>query len=111
MKEGQFFYDAVLWAVENGITSGTDATHFSPKAPCTRGHVVTFLWRAKGEPAPAQTENPFQDVDEGRFYYTAVLWAVEQGITTGVTAEAFKPGSSCTRGQVVTFLFREANPA
>ena len=110
VEEGKFFYDAVLWAVnhEPQITNGTDATHFAPGAECTRGQVVTFLWRAYGQPEPTSTENPFEDVAEGKFYYKAVLWAVEMEITNGVDATHFGPDATCTRGQVVTFLWRAA---
>lgn len=108
VAEGDYFYDAVAWAVfhEPQITNGTDATHFSPDATCTRAQAVTFLWRAKGCPEPTSTENPFKDVKEGAYYYKAVLWAVENGITNGVSATNFAPDSGCTRAQVVTFLCR-----
>ena len=110
VEEGKFFYDAVLWAVnhEPQITNGTDATHFAPGAECTRGQVVTFLWRAYGQPEPTSSENPFEDVEAGKFYYKAVLWAVEKEITKGTSATAFGPADVCTRGQVVTFLWRAA---
>ena len=109
VKKGAFYYDAVMWAVSNDpvITKGTTATTFSPKDTCTRGQVVTFLWRAFGCPEPTLTENPFTDVKEKAFYYKAVLWAVEKNITNGVTATTFGPGETCTRGQIVTFLFRD----
>ena len=103
-----YCYDAVLWAVEEGITNGTTATTFSPNAACTRGQIVTFLWRAAGSPAPASAVNPFTDVEEGSYCYDAVLWAVESGITTGVTATTFAPNATCTRGQAMTFLWRQA---
>lgn len=106
--EGKFYYDSVLWAAENGITSGITPTEFRPGMACTRGHVVTFLWRAAGCPEPETEENPFTDVDEGRFYYKAVLWAAENGITAGITPTEFWPEETCTRGQVVTFLYRFA---
>ena len=108
VAEGAYYYDAVLWAVEHDpqITKGTDATHFSPDATCTRGQVVTFLWRAAGAPEPTMTLNPFSDVKEGAFYYKAVLWAVQTGITKGVDATHFGPDRDCTRGQVVAFLHR-----
>jgi len=106
VKESDYFYKAVLWAVENGITTGLSATAFGPSSPCTRGQVVTFLWRAMGEPAPESSENPFTDVKEGQYYFKAVLWAVENGITTGLDATTFGPASPCTRSHVVTFLFR-----
>ena len=107
VKDGDYFFDAVLWAVENGITTGTGANKFGPKKDCTRGQVVTFLWRAEGSPDPAKTDNPFADVSVDQYYYTAVLWAVGRGITSGTSATKFSPGRSCTRGQIVTFLYRD----
>ena len=100
--------DAVKWAVENGVTNGTTATTFSPNAACTRGQIVTFLWRAAGSPAPKTTVNPFTDVAADAYYAKAVLWAVENGITNGTTAATFSPDAPCTRAQAVTFLFRSA---
>lgn len=94
------------WAYENGITSGLDSTHFMPENPCTRGQVVTFLWRAMGKPEPVSSKNPFVDVDENEYYYKAVLWAYENKITTGSDKIHFNPADNCTRGQVVTFLYR-----
>ena len=101
-----YFFEPVLWAVENGITTGVSDSHFAPNAACTRGQVVTFLWRAMGEPAHNVTVNPFVDVTEGDYYYDAVLWAYENGITTGVSADHFNPAGECIRAQVVTFLWR-----
>lgn len=109
VKEGAFYYKAMLWAVENGITQGTSATTFAPNLPCDRGTVVTFLHRAKGKPAPTTAEHPFTDVDRSRFYYEAMLWAVENGVTSGMTKTTFAPAAACTRGQVVTFLYRAFN--
>ena len=106
VKEGDYFYTPVLWAVKEGITTGTTATTFSPEDPCTRGQIVTFLWRAFGSPEPTENDNPFTDVSEDMYYYKAVLWAVEQGITTGTSATTFSPEETCTRGQVATFLWR-----
>ena len=106
VKTSDYFYNPVLWAVENGITSGTGNGKFSPKEICTRGQVVTFLWRAMGEPEPQSTVNPFSDVREKDYFYKAVLWAVENGITSGTSAGKFSPKENCTRGQVVTFLHR-----
>ena len=104
-----YYYDAVLWAVEKGITAGTSATTFSPADTCTRAQMVTFLWRAIGSPEPAAAESPFADVtDPGAYYYKAVLWAVEKGITTGTTATAFDPNGTVSRAQAVTFLYRLA---
>ena len=106
VREKDYFYKAVLWAVENGITTGTSATTFSPKEVCTRGQVVTFIHRALGNPAPELTENPFSDVRTKDYFYQPVLWAVENEITTGTSAGQFSPKEECTRGQVVTFLYR-----
>ncbi len=108
VKASDYFYEPVLWAVDNNITSGVSATRFAPNDPCTRAQVVTFLWRAAGEPQPTSTKNPFTDVKASAYYYDAVLWAVEEGITTGLSATSFGPNSPCTRGQVVTFLHRAA---
>lgn len=101
-----YCYDAILWAVENGITKGTDATHFSPNATVTRAQFVTFLWRYAGEPAPKNMSCGFNDVNANAFYYKAVLWAVENGVTTGKTATQFAPGATCTRCEVAAFMFR-----
>ena len=101
-----FCIDPVLWAVEEGITTGTSATTFDPNGKCARAIVVTFLWRAAGSPEPTTTENPFTDVKESDFYYKAVLWAVEKGITTGTSATTFSPSELCNRATVVTFLYR-----
>ena len=108
---GSYCYDAVQWAVANGITNGTDATHFSPNAGCTRGQVVTFLWRAAGEPVVSGNVG-FVDVAPGSYCYEAVKWAVANGITNGTDATHFSPNAACTRGQVVTFMYRaEGEPA
>lgn len=104
-----YYYKAVLWAVEQGITTGTGDQKFSPYHSCTRGQIVTFLWRAFGKPQITMGENPFQDVSTEAYYYDAVLWAVEQGITTGMSANTFAPEKTCTRGQIVTFLYRAYN--
>ena len=106
VKENKYYYDPVLWAVENGITAGKTSTTFAPDASCTRSQIVTFLWRANGKPEPVTQKNPFTDVSESATYYKAVLWAVENGITTGKTSTTFAPNVSCTRDQVVTFLWR-----
>ena len=100
-----WYYDAVLWAVEKGITNGTSQTTFSPDASCTRGEIVTFLWRAAGSPKVTSI-SPFTDVAEGKYYYDAVLWAVEKGITVGTSATTFSPSAICTRAEAVTFLHR-----
>ncbi|MBQ8355212.1 MAG: S-layer homology domain-containing protein [Oscillospiraceae bacterium] len=101
-----FYYDPVLWAVKKGITTGATATTFNPNGQCQRAQVVAFLWRAAGSPEPVSTVNPFTDVKESDFYYKAVLWAVEQKITNGLTATTFGPFALCNRAQVVTFLWR-----
>ena len=103
-----YYHDAVMWAVENGITTGTgDGTTFEPNAICTRGQVVTFLWRAAGKPEPTTTTNPFTDVKSGDYFYKAVLWAVENRITNGTgDGTTFEPNANCNRAQIVTFLSR-----
>ena len=109
---GSYYEDAVDWAVENGITQGTDDTHFSPDGICTRAQAVTFLWRAAGSPAPRSRTVPFTDVPAGSYYYDAVLWAVENGITEGTSDTTFSPNMTCTRAQIVAFLWRsEKSPA
>ena len=105
VKEGAYYYKAVLWAAENGITVGTSATTFSPDEGCTRAQVVTFLWRMLYNPASTSSDNPFTDVTDG-YYHAAVLWAVEYKITVGTSATTFSPDAACTRGQIVTFLCR-----
>ena len=107
VPSGVYYEDAVIWAVSKGITSGTTATTFSPNASCTRGQMVTFLWRAAGSPKVAGT-NPFSDVSADAYYYDAVLWAVKNGITSGTSATTFAPDATVTRGQTVTFLYRAA---
>lgn len=106
VKQGDYYYDAVKWALEKRITEGTGANFFSPNASCTRAQMVTFLWRAAGSPAPKSTANPFTDVSASDYYYNAVLWAVENGITTGASADRFAPGATVSRAQTVTFLYR-----
>ena len=103
-----YYYDAVLWAVEEGITSGTSATTFSPDASCTRGQMATFLWRAAGSPEPVSKTSPFVDVAADAYYAKAVQWAYEQGIAGGTSATTFSPDQTCTRGQMTTFLWRNA---
>lgn len=105
VKSTDYFYKAVLWAVENGITNGLSAESFGPNTVCTRAQVATFMWRAQGKPA-AESANPFVDVKQGDYYYSAVIWAVENGITTGTSATTFAPNATCTRGQIVTFMYR-----
>ena len=109
MSRFDYFYDAVKWAAENGIASGTGRYTFSPDAVCTRAQTVTFLWRAAGSPMPRYRTCAFTDVDARDYYYNAVLWAVEQGITTGLTATTFGPDVTVSRGQVATFLYRAAS--
>ena len=104
--ESQYYFDPVYWAVEKEITTGATPTTFNPGAGCTRAQVVTFLWRAAGKPEPTKAVNPFNDVQSDAYYYKAVLWAVEKGITTGTSATTFRPDQTCTRGQIVTFLWR-----
>ncbi|MEE0203783.1 MAG: S-layer homology domain-containing protein, partial [Oscillospiraceae bacterium] len=109
---GSYYEEAVKWAVENGITQGTDATHFSPEDICTRAEVVTFLWRAAGSPKPKTSAMPFTDIPADSYYYNAVLWAVENGITSGTSDTTFSPDAVCTRAQIVTFLWKsESSPA
>ena len=108
VEQSDYYYDAVQWAVEKGITEGTSANTFSPNASCTRAQMVTFLWRAAGSPAPKSMTNPFRDVRSTDYYYDAVLWAVENGITSGTGADTFAPNATVTRGQTVTFLYRAA---
>lgn len=108
VPEDAYYSDAVQWAVENGITTGFTETSFGPNRSCTRAQMVTFLWRAAGSPAPASTNHVFQDVPEGAYYADAVLWAAEQGITGGTSAETFSPNATVTRAQTVTFLYRAA---
>ena len=99
----------MLWAYTTGVTSGTSTTKFSPDDGCTRAQVVTFLWRAHNKPT-VSVSNPFSDVKSGTYYYDAVLWAVKQGITSGTSYNKFSPDQTCTRGQIVTFLYRDMGP-
>ena len=109
---GSYYEDAVDWAVGNGITQGTDATHFSPDGICTRAQAVTFLWRAAGSPKPETRTMPFTDIPAGSYYYDAVLWAVENGIAKGTSDTTFSPNMTCSRAQIVAFLWRsEKSPA
>ena len=107
VPDDAYYKDAVLWAVQQHITDGTSATAFSPDASCTRGQMVTFLWRAAGSPKVSGS-NPFADVSSDAYYYDAVLWAVQKGITAGTSATSFDPDAAVTRGQTVTFLYRAA---
>ncbi len=106
VKVGDYYYDAVLWAVDKGITTGVSATRFDPNGSCTRAQAVTFLWRAMGSPAPTGASMSFTDVAADSYYYNAVLWAVENGVTTGTSETTFSPDAPCDRGQIVTFLHR-----
>ena len=109
---GSYYEDAVDWAAGNGITQGADATHFSPDGICTRAQAVAFLWRTAGSPAPQSTAMPFTDVPVGSYYYDAVLWAVENGIVKGTSETTFSPNMTCSRAQIVAFLWRsEKSPA
>ena len=111
IEPSDYYYDAVLWAAKEGITSGVNASHFAPNGTCTRAQVVSFLWRAAGKPEPSSAKNPFTDVSSGDYYYKAVLWAAENGIVYGTSATKFSPNASCTRAQVVCFLYRyQGNP-
>ncbi|GAB2045871.1 hypothetical protein AGATL06_23700 [Agathobaculum sp. TL06] len=107
VSANQYYYDAVLWALANGITNGTSPTTFEPDAGVSRAQMVTFLWRASGSPQAAGT-NPFTDVERGDYYYDAVLWAAANGITNGTSAAAFSPGEPVSRAQAVTFQWRAA---
>lgn len=109
VKANDYYYNAVLWAAENGITTGTDAVHFSPNLPCTRAQIVTFLWRSMGSPVVNYAMS-FSDVPENAYYAEAVRWAVSEGITTGTTETTFSPDEPCTRVQAIAFLFRCAAP-
>ena len=105
VPNGAYFYEAVKWAVENGITTGVGNDLFAPEQPCTRAQIVTFLWRAAGSPEP-KAASSFTDVPASAYYAKAVAWAVENGITNGMTETTFAPDATCTRGQSVTFLYR-----
>ena len=105
VKADSYYYKAVLWAVENKITSGMSDTLFAPNATCSRSQIVTFLYRMQNSPE-SKAENPFTDVKADAYYANAVLWAVENGVTTGASATTFDPAGDCTRGQIVTFLYR-----
>ena len=112
VPESAYYYDAVYWAVENGVTNGTGATTFSPNITCTCAQMVTFLWRAAGSPEPETSAHPFTDLEEDAYYYDAVLWAVENGITNGTSATTFSPEATVTRAQTVAFLWRyDGEPA
>ena len=105
VKEGDWYYDAVLWAVQAGVTIGTDDTHFSPALTVTRGQFVTMMYRA--DKASASPDNAFTDVDSEDFYASAVTWAAEKGITLGIGGDLFGPEDPCLRAQIVTLLYRD----
>ncbi len=105
IKKGSYYFDAVIWAVKNGVTAGTTKSTFEPDSVCTRAQIVTFLWRSQGG-KKANAANPFTDVKSSDYYCHAVLWAVKNGITTGTSATKFGPDEACTRAQCVTFLYR-----
>ena len=106
VKPGKYYYKAVLWAVENNITGGVSADRFGVGQPCKREQAMTFLWKACGSPEPRTSESPFTDVQPGKYYFKPVLWAVENGVTGGVSATLFGVGRTCTRAQIVTFLYK-----
>ena len=112
VADDAYYADAVAWAVANNVTSGVSATSFVPNASCTRGQMVTFLWRAAGSPEPKSTTTAFTDVKSGAYYEKAVAWAVENNVTTGTSSTTFSPDASVTRAQAVTFQWRaNASPA
>ena len=100
-----YYYDAVLWAAQKGVTGGTSDTTFTPDGACTRAQIVTFLWRAQQSPS-AGSANPFADISADAYYADAVLWAVENGVAKGMSSTAFAPDANCTRAQIVTFIYR-----
>ena len=106
VKKGSYYYKAVLWAVEKGITTGYSKTSFKPNNVCTRAQTVTFLWRMAGKPAPKTTTNKFKDVKKSDYFYKAVLWAAEKNIVAGYKNGTFKPQGKCLRRQMVTFLYK-----
>ena len=106
VNSSDYYADAVAWAYDNQVTTGTSATTFGPKDSCTRGQVVTFLWRAAGKPTPTSSSNPFTDVKQGDYFYDAVLWAVEKRITGGTSATTFSPNQTCSSAHIITFLYR-----
>lgn len=108
VSEDAFYANPVLWALDRGITTGTDDVHFEPERSCTRGEVITFLWRAAGSPESSHGDCPFVDVNANQYYYDAILWGIENGIVKGLDETHYGPDDSCTRAQVVTFLWRSA---
>ncbi len=110
VKPGNYYYKPVVWAYRNNVTGGVDPTHFGPGENCTRAQVMTYLWASKGRPQPSGNYNPFKDVKPSDYYYKAVLWAVENGVTAGVGDGLFGSGETCTRAQVITFLCKVYGP-
>lgn len=106
VEDSDYYYDSVRWAVEHGITEGTSNTTFAPKDFCSRGQVITFLWKALGSPEPLHSTNPFTDVPSDAYYTKAILWASENGIASGTTDSTFSPEAPCSRAQVMTFLWK-----
>lgn len=106
VKESDYFYDAVMWGVKNKVVAGTSETTFSPNADCTRGQIVSFLWRAAGSPEPKSTTSKFTDLDPNQYYYKPVLWAAENGIVAGMTDTTFEPNTKCRREHIVAILWR-----
>ena len=106
VKQEKYYYKAVLWAAQTGVTGGVDATHFNPNGSCTRAQIITFLWAAMKKPAPSADETPFEDVPATKYYTNAVRWANENGVTGGTDATHFSPSQTCTRAQVITFLYK-----
>jgi len=106
VADSDYYYDAVRWAVEHGITEGTSNTTFAPKDYCSRGQVITFLWKAMGSPEPRNSTSPFEDVSDDAYYTKAVLWAAEQKIASGSSDTTFSPNAPCSRAQVMTFLWK-----
>ena len=110
MKPGKYYYKAVLWANENGITGGVGDGKFGVGRTCTREQAVSFLWKAAGSPEPESTELSFTDVKPGKYYCKAIAWAVENGVTTGSGGGKFGVGKTCTRAQIITFLYKAFGP-
>ena len=106
VKKGTYYYDAVLWAVEKGITTGVSKTKFDPDGVCTRAQTVTFLWRMANKPKASSTKNKFKDINKSDYFYNAVLWASGKKIVEGYANDTFRPQNKCTRKQMVTFLYK-----
>ena len=108
VEEGKWYYDAVAWGSQNGVVDGLNETTFGTKVNCTRAQIITFIWRAEGEPEAESAEYTFKDVEEGKYYFDAMLWGVENGIITGYDEDTFAPDDQCTRAQMATFIWRLA---